>query len=46
MSSEILIKTDRLILRPFDKADLASVLDYYSLPDVQRYLDWKARDSG
>jgi RimJ/RimL family protein N-acetyltransferase len=46
MSSEILIKTDRLVLRPFEKADLASVLDYYSLPDVQRYLDWKARDSG
>lgn len=39
-----LIKTERLILRPFEKSDLAEVLDYYSLPDVQRYLDWKARD--
>jgi RimJ/RimL family protein N-acetyltransferase len=46
MSSDISIKTDRLILRPFEKADLDAVLDYYSLPDVQRYLDWKARDSG
>lgn len=46
MSSDISIKTDRLILRPFEKADLGAVLDYYSLPDVQRYLDWKARDSG
>jgi RimJ/RimL family protein N-acetyltransferase len=39
-----LIKTERLILRPFEKSDLEEVLNYYSLPDVQRYLDWKARD--
>ncbi len=39
-----LIKTERLILRPFEKGDLEEVLNYYSLPDVQRYLDWKARD--
>lgn len=42
--SDQTIKTDRLILRPFEKADLDGVLSYYSLPDVQRYLDWKARD--
>lgn len=44
MASELTIKTERLILRPFEKADLEAVLTYYSLPDVQRYLEWKARD--
>ena len=38
------IKTDRLILRPFEKTDLKAVLDYYLLPDVQRYLELKVRD--
>ncbi|MEO7221943.1 MAG: GNAT family protein [Devosia sp.] len=38
------MKTERLILRPFERSDLDDVLGYYSLPDVQRYLDWKARD--
>ncbi len=38
------IVTDRLILRPFIKADLDEMMEYYALPDVQRYLDWKARD--
>ncbi len=42
--TDLTIKTDRLILRPFEKSDLDEVLSYYSLPDVQRYLDWKARD--
>jgi RimJ/RimL family protein N-acetyltransferase len=42
--SDLTIKTERLILRPFEKPDLEQVLSYYSLPDVQRYLDWKARD--
>ena len=42
--SDLMIKTDRLILRPFEKSDFDEVLSYYSLPDVQRYLDWKARD--
>jgi RimJ/RimL family protein N-acetyltransferase len=41
---DMTLKTDRLILRPFEKSDLAQVLSYYALPDVQRYLDWKARD--
>ena len=34
----------RLILRPFQKSDLEAVMRYYALPEVQRYLDWKARD--
>lgn len=38
------ILTDRLALRPFERSDLDQVMDYHSLPDVQRYLDWKARD--
>lgn len=42
---DLTLKTDRLILRPFEKSDFDEVLDYYSLPDVQRYLDWKARDT-
>ena len=44
MTKELTIKTDTLILRPFERSDFESVLSYYSLPDVQRYLDWKARD--
>lgn len=38
------LNTDRLILRPFERADLDALAAYYSLPEVQRYLDWKARD--
>ena len=44
--AETIIKTDRLILRPFEKSDLDQVLSYYSLPDVQRYIEWKSRDDG
>jgi RimJ/RimL family protein N-acetyltransferase len=39
-----IVKTERLVLRPLEKSDLDEVLTYYALPDVQRYLDWKARD--
>ena len=45
-NTELTIKTDHLILRPFEKSDLDEVLSYYSLPEVQRYLEWKARDDG
>lgn len=38
------IQTDRLTLRPFQKSDLDAVMAYHALPEVQRYLDWKARD--
>jgi RimJ/RimL family protein N-acetyltransferase len=44
MTTDLILKTDRLILRPFERSDLDDVLGYYSLPEVQRYLDWKARD--
>jgi len=44
MTTDLTLKTDRLILRPFERSDLDEVLSYYSLPEVQRYLDWKARD--
>ena len=42
--TELTVRTERLLLRPFDKSDLQEVLGYYSVPDIQRYLDWKARD--
>ncbi|MBN9316079.1 MAG: GNAT family N-acetyltransferase [Devosia sp.] len=38
------IETKRLVLRPFLKSDLEAVMQYHALPEVQRYLDWKARD--
>ena len=38
------ISTDHLTLRCFTRADLDAVIAYHALPDVQRYLDWKARD--
>jgi RimJ/RimL family protein N-acetyltransferase len=44
MATELTLKTNNLILRPFERSDLDDVLSYYSLPEVQRYLDWKARD--
>ncbi len=37
------IKTERLLLRFFAKADLDAVVRY-AAPDAQRYLDWRARD--
>jgi RimJ/RimL family protein N-acetyltransferase len=43
-SPDLPIETERLSLRPFEKSDLEAVIAYYSLPEVQRYLDWKARD--
>ena len=43
-ADELIIKTPHLILRPFERADLDAVAAYHSLPEVQRYLDWKARD--
>src|SRR5579872_4742138 len=43
-SPNLPIETDRLILRAFEKSDLDAVMTYYALPEVQRYLDWKARD--
>ena len=42
--TDLTVKTERLLLRPFDQSDLQEVLGYYSVPDIQRYLDWKARD--
>ena len=38
------IETSRLRLRTFAPADLDALAAYYSLPELQRYLDWKARD--
>src|SRR5689334_11009157 len=43
-SPDLPIVTERLELRAFEKSDLDGVLSYYQLPEVQRYLDWKARD--
>jgi RimJ/RimL family protein N-acetyltransferase len=41
---ELPLATDRLELRYFEKSDRDCVAEYYALPEVQRYLDWKARD--
>ncbi|MDR3471776.1 MAG: GNAT family protein [Devosia sp.] len=38
------IRTERLVLRVFAPGDLEAVMAYYMLPEVQRYLDWAARD--
>lgn len=38
------IETDRLSLRTFIHGDIDAVAAYHMLPEVQRYLDWKARD--
>ena len=43
-SPDLPIETERLELRYFEKSDLDEVAAYYGLPEVQRYLDWKARD--
>lgn len=45
MTSDLSIDTERLILRPLKRGDIDDFLAYYALPDVQRYLDWKVRDS-
>ena len=38
------ITTERLELRNFTAADLDALAAYYTSPDVQRYLDLRARD--
>lgn len=42
--SDLIIDCSRLQLRPFKKTDLEAVMAYHALPEVQRYLEWKARD--
>lgn len=43
-SPSLPIKTTRLSLRGFETSDLEAIHAYYNLPQVQRYLDWRARD--
>jgi RimJ/RimL family protein N-acetyltransferase len=38
------VETERLTLRSFERGDLDELASFYSLPEAQRYLDWKARD--
>jgi RimJ/RimL family protein N-acetyltransferase len=38
------IRTQRLMLRPFEETDLDDVYAYQSRPDVVRYLYWEVRD--
>lgn len=40
------IKTDRLILRPFTSDDYLDVFQYASDPEVTRYMDWPTHSSG
>lgn len=45
MTSLILpIRTERLILRPFERGDLDGLCAYHVLPSVQRYVFSRARD--
>ncbi|HVW92570.1 MAG TPA: GNAT family protein [Devosia sp.] len=43
-SPNLPIETERLRLRLFEGEDFDALLAYSTLPEVQRYLDWKARD--
>src|SRR5688500_13622326 len=43
-STDLPIETERLSLRQFQKSDLDAMMAYHALPDVHRYLDWRARD--
>jgi len=43
-SREVPLRTQRLVLRNFRRTDLDAVAGYLTLPEVQRYLDWKSRD--
>ena len=38
----LLIKTARLLLRPFQETDLAAFAAYRSIPDVARYQSWES----
>jgi RimJ/RimL family protein N-acetyltransferase len=38
------IQTSRLIIRPFEAADIDDVIAYHSRPDVTQYLYWKTRN--
>jgi RimJ/RimL family protein N-acetyltransferase len=44
MTPDLPFETERLVLRRFERSDLDAVEAYYGLPEMQRYLDWKARD--
>ena len=39
------IETDRLMLRPFERADLEGLNAYHELPSVQRYVFSRTRDA-
>lgn len=41
---ELPLDTERLTLRYFERSDLDGIMAYHALPEVQRYLDWRARD--
>lgn len=38
------IETERLVLRPFERADLDALSAYHALPSVQRYVQSRTRD--
>lgn len=38
------IHTTRLLLRPFQDADLNDIFEYHSSPEVVRYMYWEVRD--
>ena len=44
MTSSYPIQTARLIIRPFEAADVDEVFEYHSRPDVVQYLYWQPRN--
>ena len=38
LDERVELETERLLLRPFDFADVEDVLDYASEPELSRYL--------
>ena len=39
------VKTDRLVLRPFERSDIDCLLAYHTLPSMQRYVFSRTRDA-
>jgi RimJ/RimL family protein N-acetyltransferase len=43
---QLVIETDRLILRPMAMSDVDDLLEYQSHPDIVRYIPWPESTRG